>query len=65
MKEVEPKVLESTGLHYVTRIGRPDVIFDQRTKYYHDIDAYERARRESKSIMIEYSDSDIIAEMVK
>ena len=44
MKKIE--VLGSRGIWDYTRIGRPDVVYDQRSTYMTDIDGYERSMKE-------------------
>lgn len=47
---MENKVAESRGYWEYTRIGRPDVVYDQRSKYTTNIDEYNRAMKERQQI---------------
>lgn len=49
-KVSESKVSESRGYHEFVRIGRPDVLCDQRTNYKIDAAAYQQYLNDRKSL---------------
>jgi len=46
----ENKVLESRGLHSFERIGRPIIMYDQRSKYNSNLDEFNSIMTERKKL---------------
>lgn len=44
--EKSEKMLESRGYHEFDRIGRPDIMYDSRTKYSSSISEFDRSMKE-------------------
>lgn len=60
MKKDTNKELESRGYHQFERIGRPDVIYDARSRYNTNLESYNTAMKEKHK----YGIADEITEVV-
>jgi len=57
---MEHKVNESRGLHEFVRVGRPDVLFDCRTKYSIDKKEFEKSMNDRKRIAFDDTHTEVI-----
>lgn len=53
MSAKQSKITESRGFHTYNRIGRPVVVFDQRSKFTLSGSEFDKAMAERKSIKID------------